>query len=748
MNKASLYGATALAALLSAAAPEAVRAQTAQPPGPAENANEVEAVVVTARKREEQIQDVPAVVSAVTGQLADDLGGLTNARDLTALLPGVTFIESAQGPTAEPNIRGAGQARLPNSDAAIGLYRNGAYIVGGNLGGRTLQRFDTFDMQRTEVLRGPQGALYGRNAVGGAINVISRQPSFTTDAELTFLAGSQDAYGLQAIVNLPLSETVALRGGIDVEKQDGGFYRTAAGEVADEESYAAGRLSIRFRPTDALNIVLLGDYSNEDGFAGTSISRVDPDGDPFLINEGTVQTRSAQQYNLSLNIDFDLGAATATSVTNYRNRQSAALLDADGGRTLNELNFFDDDAETFFQEVRLVGESNRLNWLVGADLFYLHDIYFNNQSGRAIVPATMTMAAVNPNFTQTTDYKQRGYAAFGSAEFEVTDALSVEAEARYSVDEKDLSIVALRADGTPRYTDFPPNSPASNPTASFENVSYGVTGSYRVSEDILAFLRASTAYRAGGFNSELGNPCGPGEVPGTSCNLVDVPPTYDEEHSITYELGVKTSWFDDLATLNVNIYNITYEDILANFNNGIMPMVDPLNGAMFLDNAGEASAWGFEIEMSARPVLPDAWGTLSVAASLSKQEGEFETIAPGLTTIQSGFNLARLRPWSATANFVYRYPIGSSLRLLVAANYFYETGGFQNAENTFSLDDVERLNGRIALESDKWEIALQGRNILDSQYFTNQGGTAVGGLGSEYRLNDPRSYRVTFTVRY
>ncbi|MCM8732491.1 TonB-dependent receptor [Hephaestia sp. GCM10023244] len=750
MRKAGLFIGASVGAMVTIATPAMAQTAELQQAEAAMDAQDsVGDIVVTARKRNELLQDVPTVVSVVTGELADALGGIQNARDLVALSPGITFIEGANAPIAEPNIRGAGPARLPNSDAAVGLYRNGAYIVGGNLGGRTFQRFDMFDLERTEVLRGPQGALYGRNAVGGAINVISRKPQFTNEGEVRLIGGSQESYGGQAIVNMPLSDNVAIRVGGDFRQQDGGFYRRSdTGAVYDNEYYAGGRLGLRYKPSEVLDIVLQGDYSDEKGGFAAIISRDDTDGDIFLLPRNGIERRGASQLNVSLNVEWDVGAATLTSVSNYRHRDSFGHFDNDATDVAVEQNLNFDKAETFFQELRASGSSSRLNWLVGADLFYLRDFYDQHQEGREIKPATMAMAAVNPNFTQATDYSQTGYAAFGSLEYRPVDRFAIEVEGRYSIDKKDLLIDAKRADGTPRYSDFPPGSPQTMPHNTFRNFSYGVTASFHASEAVLAFARVATAYRAGGFNSELGNPCDPGEVPGTTCNLVDVPPSYDEEHSINYELGVKTSWFNHRLTLNANGYFIEYDDILANLNNGIMPMVDPLNGAMFLDNAGRAEAWGYEIEMSANPKLPSGLGTLRVNASYAHQNGKFTDVKPGVA-IALDNRIPRLRPSSITANALWRMRVAEGARLFVAGNYIRQLGGFQDPDNSYILDDVHRVNARAGIEWRAWELAFRVNNLTNTRYFLNQSGPETRpGIGTDYRINSPRTLEASLRFRW
>lgn len=711
----------------------------------------LETVVVTARKRVENVQEIPAVVSALSSETLTALGGATDTRELVQLLPGVTFIDATSRANAEPNIRGAGQARLPNSDAAIGLYRDGAYIAGGNIGGRAFQRFDLFDLERVESLRGPQGALYGRNAVGGAINAITRTPLFESTREITVGYGQRETYTASGVVNQAVNDVLAMRFGFDTTKQEDCVYtRVDTGGCFDSMDYGGVRGALRWKPSDRLDVSLIADYSDthtDSGGVGFSRSA------PRPLDTADVNARSSldtHQSNFNLNVRYNLGWAEIYSTTNHRRRDSAWYTDPDGLASAAQQDLRTDKAETTFHETRLQGESGRLNWLVGADLFYLKDDYNVRERGRPLIVNTMTMTSVNPNSDLNTLLDVESYGVFGSAEVEVSDAFTLQAEARYSEDRKKGEVIAVRQDGGPRYVDFPPGSPQAEPDVKFDNVSWGVTASYRWTPDVMTFVRAATAYRAGGFNSELGNPCNtPGEIPGTSCNLIDVPFQYDPEHSITYEAGLKSSWLDRRIVLNGNVYWVDYEDLLANLNNGIPPMMDPLNGAMFLANAGDAWALGVEVDLTVRALLPPESGNLMLNVSYTHQDGEFRDPPAFLTTVREGNKVARLRDHSVTASTLYSRPLSETLTLVASLTARHEAGGFQSAENTSILDDYTVFSGRLALETEAWSLALRAQNLFNERYFVNQAGTQIApGILDEYRLNEPRYIEATLTYRW
>lgn len=724
------------------------------------------AIIVTARKRAEDVQEIPAVVTALSAEDIEELGGANNTRDLIQLLPGVTFIDAASSTTAEPNIRGAGQARLPNSDSAIGLYRDGAFIAGGNLGGRSFQRFDLFDIERAEVLRGPQGALYGRNAVGGAINIISQKPLFESSGEAQLEYGSRDTINASLIANQQASETVAIRAGFDFsDKSDCVYTRGDNGKCFDFLKYVGVRGSLRWKPSDSFDLTFMADYSDSaSDSGGATLQRT---GNPpiTIFQTNGIGTIDVDQFALSMYGTYEFDWGQLVSTTNYRKRDSVLRSDPDGimpTATTNGLqqDTRSDDTETFFQELRLQGEADRLNWLVGADFYHIKNDYLIQERGRAIIPgmaATMTTpatAAIDPNSDLGTLQIQDSYSFFGSLEYELFDGFKAQGEARYAVDAKSAIITAVLLTGGPRYVDFPPGSPQTQPSRTFKNTSWGATLSYQVADPLLIYVRAATAYRAGGFNSELGNPCGPGETPGVNCNnvlingvLSNVPASYNEETSLTYEVGIKTSWFDNQLILNANAYSIDYDDLLANLNNGIMAMTDPLNGAMFLANVGKARAEGLEVEMMMRPEMPDGWGDLRISLNVGHQTGTFKTSVIGSVAV--GNDLARLRPLSANTNVVWSLPIASDWSLVSAFTFRHEEGGFQGAENDLILGDFNIYGLRFALQSEQWTAALRISNLTNARYFVNQSGATISpGIGDLYRLNDPRSVTASVTFRW
>ena len=234
-----LFG-VALAAIGTIATGASAQSASAQNPSGEDQATDVEDVVVTARRRSERAVDVPGNISVIDAEAVRERGGARTTGELLAGQPGVRFLETSSVNSTEISIRGSSTARGTNAEGAVGIYRNGAYIGGGG-GGRNFQRFDYFDIGRVEILRGTQGALFGRNAVGGVVNIVSAQPVFENLAwaSVRYTAETQNA-NAQAVANLALGDDWAFRIGAEVVDQGDGFFYNIPNAVHHDTTRGAG----------------------------------------------------------------------------------------------------------------------------------------------------------------------------------------------------------------------------------------------------------------------------------------------------------------------------------------------------------------------------------------------------------------------------------------------------------------------------------------------------------------------------
>jgi iron complex outermembrane recepter protein len=737
----------------------------------------LEEITVTARRRVERLQDLPFSGTALTEGLLRDIGGIRSVRDMMDLAVGVTTIEANSGDLSEPNIRGAGQSRNRMSPSATGIYRNGAYFASSTLGGRQFQRFDTFDVERVEVLRGSQGALYGRNALGGAINMISKRPAREFDLEVGASAGENDRRGFEAIVNAPLTDILAARFSLVTERQRDGFYKDLDGNPVDKTKYDHVRASVGLNPNERLDVTYSLDYMEEENPIGIRVRRAGSvlnltGGDPFQTTINSEMKTVSEVSNHNLLVNYELDSGTVSSVTNFRQRDVKRFQDGDhqgpsaAAATRNLLGFTDVDADILFQELRFVSNmAGAVEYLVAADLYTVDTTeYIDNfvRGGQTVATSSIRNVAVD----------QLSWAVYGSVDYNFENLpLTISAEARYAVDTVDGDVRTV----LPNQNDLVTTDVSDKST--FRNLPWGISASWRFDDPpvpamgrSMLYGKIATSYRHGGLNLNEGLP-------------TDRFPTkalYSDEDSLTYELGIKSSWLDGRLTFNGAAFWIEYSDFLDSTTNGcpeqctyfdpdtfetlgfdgdgnqITLTDDGREGlaspqAVFIDNVGEVDAWGVELELSWRHYFEATAGRLSTNIGWGRQMGEVKSLSDDVSEAASG-NLGkplnRLRPRQISGNIVYRQPLPFMDRmglrgteLMVSTTYVHEHGGYRNlSSDPWPLESVDRMNAAIGLDTDSWRFTIRGSNILDKEY-------EVWGNANLFRLNEPRYFWAEFSWR-
>lgn len=689
-------------------------------PAVAQSITEVDELIVTARKREERLQDIPAAGSAITAARIEEAGGIQDLRSLSAFLPGVSLVDNDSA-NSEFAIRGAGQAgRSINADAAIALLRNGAQVTGGNIGGRGFARMDFFDLARIEVLRGAQGSLYGTNAVGGIISIVSREPAATFGGQIQ--AGhnfDKDGYDLVAIVNVPISDELSLRAGIDVTEQvKGEVYNTFRREWADSSSYRGARFSLAWRPSAGWQAVASVDVSRLDDPTGGQVDvqrrfyTAIPETHDYLSQvEGNTKANLRQNIaNTALVIKGDLGFAELAAVTNYRWRDSASVSDDDGRfpgapllangqaniaggancRTNNCSSVFADQVNVFFQEVRLSGGEGGFTWQAGADLRDLKDEYSIRNFGRR----TATAAVPAQHQLLLSDNKTVG--AFGSVAVAVAPSLTAEASARWTRDRKEFE--GGLSNGGFALGSIPFRS------RTYENVTYGASLSWKPAPDTNLYARVATGFRAGGFNRDTGRSELPGSPP--------TPQAYEEEGTRAFELGAKHR-VSRGVNLSVSAFYSEYHDVLV-VEQGVRTAAQGGGTFNYLDNFGDAWAKGVDVEIS---------GTVRGVVS---PQGRIEYNIAGVwvdskldSPIASvdGRQLNGTPDFALTANGTFSHPISERFAGFLNVTIQGEWGGWRNLANTTERDTARNVQLRAGVRGpDRLEVALRLTNVLNDRY--------------------------------
>ena len=709
---------------------------------------QTEQLIVKARKREESLIRIPLSGGVISTDEIDDIGGLVDNIQIADLLTGVSVDQDGR---PEFFIRGAGTGRVPTTDSPTTQLKNGAEIAGG-FSGRAFTKQDLFDIKQLEVYRGPQGALYGRNAVGGVMNIITQDPKdFIEYSLLTSFDAKREEYRIEGIYNRPLvKDRLLMRVGVQFEDEDGLYFNEFNNKPQNGVNYIGGRLSLKALISETVDATLVMDYSqqrqdriNTDFFDPALIigggDSLPVGGDPFVQAADTQSRLEEDLFNANLRVNIDLPIGVLAFVTGYRHRDFELFSDIDGtfiggpsisilcsaglagppstinGRQCEDLRT--NKTRIFTQEVRLVSQDDDgFTWVIGADYRQVDTDFDIFRRGRNPVGAPQR------NNDTLTVSEAWSVGVFANATYRFFDDLVLSAGLRFSREEKDFTstVIGLDNPATPVLVRESIGSDAWN----FLDPSVSLT--YELEEHIV-YASWARAHRAGGFNSD--DPSG----------FSDSPFAYDDETADSFEVGAKGTIPSIDADYSLALYWVEYSNILISRR-------IPANLAdvtvIYVENAGDAYVRGVEAEMYGRwEDLPGIGGNMRYRLGAVFSEGK---ITSGDF---DGAELSRVPKWSFNANVSYRRPIRQGLRFFTNLTWALETGGTDDFEPPQTpKDTVNRFNGRIGLEGDngsrQWQLAFFVDNIPDVSYERRR---RNGGL--RFNLSDPLTWGVRFTIR-
>lgn len=711
----------------------------------------IEEIVVTAERRETNLQDTPLAVTALTAD-ALQASGVSVINDLAATVPNLTSTTGPQG-SSDANffVRGVGQFDfIITNDPGVGLYVDGVYL------GRTVgAMLDSGDIERVEVLRGPQGTLFGRNTLGGAVNIVSRQPdpsAFSGNATATY--GSRDRIEFAGGVNAPIGGDSAVRVSGFYRNQDGFARNAVTGERFGATDRYGGRAQLRLGLGENLRIDLAADYSLDKSNPAPSVLRAiapapffpagafsdvqDPDNFYRIFASNSPEARN-ETYGFSGTVTVELGNATLKSISAYRKLDGFSTSDPDGTRyTLYDQNVTTEQNQ-FSQELQLAGTAldDRLSYLLGG-------YYFRENAEQVLAlcfapinsPAAAPFAPCN-TWTQGNAQKTRSYAVFGQARFELVDGLSVTLGGRYTWDKKDI-ISNQFFDFRPAGTPFNPTPGAPPPglkivapivtdladSVDFEKFTPKVGVEYQPNSDLLIFASYSKGFRAGGFNGRL-------IVPQASV------PSYAPDTNDTYEVGFKSDWLDRSVRINGTLFYSKYKDIQQT-------IVDPV--VQFrVANAGDATLKGFELELTAVPT-----DGLRFDAAVGYTASSFKNVPATVGPI-NGNRLPFSPEWTVSAGVEYAIDLGGGT-LTPRVDYRLQSDVFFTAFNLpfEEQGDYGILNARLSWTDagERFNVAVYGQNLSDTEYYTfGQNALTTQGVAYNY-LGRPREFGVTVGYRF
>jgi iron complex outermembrane receptor protein len=699
-----------------------------------ERARSLEEVVVTAQRREQSLQDVPIAVSAFSGE---DLNafGVDDVQDLQVVTPGLVFNNTSA--LAQPYIRGVGtRLSLNGLESSVATYSDDRYVARPSA-----MMFDLIDVERVEVLKGPQGTLFGRNATGGAIRVITKDVSDELEGSIVGSVGNFSYYGLAGSVNAPISDTAGVRVTGMIRERDGYADNLSPLGVSelDDMSLAALRAKFRWEVTDRVTTRLTLGYWERDDMRGANVHDLSPPGLNVGIARGGVsgaerdeaatalnEKNRAEEFSAQLRLDVSFDAFDFVSVSTYSDLKAKVFTDGDGTSAAALDGGFHEEEEAYSQEFQLASSGSRnWEWLAGA-FFYRSDgdIDFWFDAGAPFRLSTGLQSV------ETT-----AWAVFGQSTWHIDERWSLTLGGRYSSEKKEVKASPSElAPVTTTPTPFADDADWSEftPQASIQ---------YRL-DHVMLYASYSRGFKSGGFN-----------YPAATSQVLD-PEILD-----MYELGFKGSFIDNRLRLNTSLYYYDYSDLqLTRAAGGI--------GLLTTENAANSKVLGLDMDLTWL-----ATERMTLMAGISLLDSEYEDYPdanakvfnavltgnpnqPGMSDAPfdaNGHPLLRAPDWSAFLSLNYRIPIGQATLPAVLSysyvdDYYFD---FVAHPTTSALRQKSYgvLNGRVSYVSSdaKWEVTAWANNLTDKKYFNDIVAAAPGLRGS---YAPPRTFGLDVTFNF
>ncbi|HBO12453.1 MAG TPA: TonB-dependent receptor [Halieaceae bacterium] len=739
----------------------------------AAQANMLEEVVVTAQKRTESLTDVPISIGVMSAEALQKTG-VRQLREVAEFVPNLTISNGNDSSTAV-RIRGVGtNTRNIGFDTRVGVYVDGVYM-----GQSLAQNLDILDLERVEVVRGPQGTQFGRNTVAGAINMITTRPTDEFELELLGEVGNYDSYRVGAIANLPISDSLAARVSVIDHARDGFVDNITTGTDHNERDGTTLRGQLAWRG-ERVDIILAADYTESDrvSFFGEAVSdwsgSVPTTEAPgrFDIANNVDNYEEREIWGTSLNVDVALGDYSLTSITAFRDNSIDRGQDTDHS-SLSLLRVeYPDAYEQLTQEFQLFSpDTGRLKYVAGLYLYREEA----TSSRRAIVGEDIgivfaglapPLAPFGPAFTDTFagtfgDVDTDSWAVYLNGTYELTDRWTLGFGARYTDEQREVdydlvgSVVDLGILTVPTAAVF---GVAVGPVVDgltvlnfqdkqdYDDFSPMLSLSYALTENSNVYLKYSEGFKSGGFNVDF-----------VSEALLADGIDFDPETVESWELGFKGESDDRSLRYSFSAFYMEFQDYQLNQ----FIQLSNNTSTITIQNAAEVVSEGIEAEVTWYPTA-----SLLVNASIGYNNAEFDSFPgggsarnpAGVGADLDGNKLPQAPEWSSALAVQYNLPLsGLGGELVTRVDWTYTDEYYTTEDNVEfanpgspivwgKVDSYSLLNGRIGYEaSDSWSVYLWGRNLLDEDYSfawpSDFLGTAANFPG------DPRTYGVEVTWR-
>jgi iron complex outermembrane receptor protein len=704
-----------------------------------EGKSRLEEIIVTAERRSASMQEVPVSVSALTAE------GLKNrmvqeAEDIARFVPSLKMTNNITTPTSlSPSMRGSlvSDASVVVAESPFGIYIDDVYIA--RLSGNNVT---LADIERVEVLRGPQGTLYGRNTISGAIKFVTRDPGEGDWLNATVGAGNWDQVKVGASGGTKINDSWAVSLSGQFTEKDGQFDNVTEGEEVGLERNSALRGKLRFMGSDTFDAVATISWSDSENdslqqppgttptVAGDQVYTSDDIvptlgdynvGTPFMQRQPGIASEPEAEITqtiATLKLSWDLWGGSLQSITGYVETDEKWTSDFSGaGNIMAGSKALSDQYSQEFQ-FSANAMDGRLGYIVGA-------YFFRETSDQAF--AWQFFAPVSNSVIEA---ETDSIALFTQADYSITDALTATVGVRWSEDDKDFSI---DWEGLP--PTFGPNPPEDSVelSESYDAVTPRFALNY-VFDDVgiidngMVYASASSGFKSGGFSAIAIFDLSTSKTP------------YFEETNWTYELGFKADMFNDTLRVNANYFLALTDDAQINATTD--------GGTSFpIQNAGDVEVSGLEFEITWAPT-----DGLTLFANGAFMDSEYKNLDPGAAPAQSvivynnpNVTVPQTPDYTYTVGFDYRLPISlgsEGAELMIGANYFSTDDYYVGATNDFIISSYDRTDGYVGLSyGDNWQFRLSGRNLTDETDI-NSGARELGG----FIYLPPREY--LFSVTY
>ena len=732
-----------------------------------------EEIVVTARRREENLQQIPVSATAFTQSTLDERSA-TRLPDLAGSTPNLVLTSGSFGADASDAvvfIRGVGQGDTAiYSDPGVGIYLDGVYLARAQ--GALL---DLVNLDRVEILRGPQGTLFGRNTTGGAIQLITRRPSRQFEKRLSLTGGARHQLDGNLAVEGPLGQDLFGALALYSANSDGFTRSLATGQEFDDKSRDLVRASLEYAPEQGLEAYLTADYLQEDGRGGNqslrALSRTPlllfynqvlseqgftPYDGAFVVNDprtsfaatskGVDPYLEGRVYGLTLDLGYRSGALWWRSLTGYRQVDYDAYTDADASPVPVSEGKFVERQSQLSEELQLQGSGESLDWLIGAIYFEERPQEDNREvtlgnlfealelapGPKYLIPGTPIPVGGRGNpfnllffqgdgLVRNLRLTSKSWAIFSESTRRITDRLSLTLGARYTEDRKKFTYLSHNGFGAVA-------ADLAN-QGSWSDWSGRLSLAWQARPELLIYGNLARGFKSGGFN---GRP--------QSRGVLD---PFDPEYVISFELGLKADLLDRRLRLNAAAFTSNYDDIHFGAS---------LQGAggqpvFITQNAGDAEIRGFEVEAELHP--GSAWMLSGTAAYLDTELVRVDPrVPPG---IGRGNRLSNSPEWAASAGLQRSTVVGQNAALIARADWTWSGRYFNDLANAASIaqESFGLLGARCTYGpySGRWEISLFGTNLTDENYLRS-GFVATAFGPSLVIAGRPREWGLTTTWRF